>query len=43
MFVNKLIIECVFECVFMTVQQNIEQKKLYVWKKPSTAKICRLS
>ena len=33
MFVNKLIIECVFECVFMTVQQNIEQKKLYIWKK----------
>ena len=29
MFVNKLIIEF----VFITVQQNLEQKKLYVWKK----------
>ena len=33
MFVNKLIIKCVFECVFITVQQNLEQKKLKVWKK----------
>ena len=42
MFVNKLIIECVFECVFITVQQNLEQKKICM-EKTLMAKICCLS